>query len=74
MLGLLLRRVDQFNRIDGLLLIALPIAALALHIHLGTPLSGLLIVLLWIVFTMYSLGQPDLSRAYRLGPPAAGGT
>jgi branched-chain amino acid transport system permease protein len=66
-LGLLLRRVDRFNRIDGLLLVALPIAAFALHIHLGTPLSGLLIVLLWVVFTLYSLGQPDLRRAYRLG-------
>jgi hypothetical protein len=66
-LGLLLRRVDRFNRIDGLLLIGLPIAALALHIHLGTPLSGLLIVLLWVVFTLYSLAQADLRRGYRLG-------
>jgi hypothetical protein len=71
-LGLLLRRVDRFNRIDGLLLVALPIAAFALHIHLGTPLSGLLIVLLWVVFTLYSLGQADLRRGYRLGRPAVG--
>jgi branched-chain amino acid transport system permease protein len=72
-LALLLRRVERFNRIDGVLLLALPVAALALHIHLGTPLSGLLVVLLWIVFTLYSLGQPEFRRAYRLGRPAADG-
>ena len=72
-LWLLLRRADRFNRIDGLLLLALPVAALALHVHLGTPLSGLLIVLLWVVFTLYSLAQPEFRRAYRLGRAAADG-
>ena len=54
-LWLLLRRADRFNRIDGALLLALPVAALVLHVYLGTPLSGLLIVLLWVIFTVYSL-------------------
>lgn len=71
-LWLLLRRADRFNRIDGALLLALPVAALVLHVYLGTPLSGLLIVMLWVVFTLYSLGQPELRRAYRLGRPAVG--
>ena len=72
-LRLLLRRVDRFNRVNGALLLALPLAALALHVQLGTPLSGLLVVLLWIVFTVYSLVQAELRRAYGLGRPAADG-
>lgn len=73
LLWLLLRRADRFNRIDGLVLLALPVAAFALHIYLGTPLSGLLVVLLWVVFTVYSLGQADFRRAYRLGRLPADG-
>ncbi len=69
----LLRRADRFNRIDAALLLALPVAALVLHVYLGTPLSGLLIVLLWVIFTIYSLCQADFRRAYRIGSPAAGG-
>ena len=61
------RRVERFNWIDGALLLILPIAALALHVYLGTPLSGLLIVLLWVIFTVYSLAQTDFRRAYRIG-------
>ena len=69
----LLRRADRFSRIDGALLLALPVAALVLHVYLGTPLSGLLIVLLWVIFTVYSLCQADFRRAYRIGRPAAVG-
>jgi branched-chain amino acid transport system permease protein len=64
LLWLLLRRADRFERIDGALLLALPIAAFALHVDLGTPLSGLLVVLLWVAFTAYSLAQPEFRRAY----------
>ena len=71
LLWLLLRRAERFNWIDGLMLLALPLAALALHVHLGTPLSGLLVVLLWIIFTVYSLGQAEFRRAYGIGRPAA---
>ena len=74
LLWLLLRRADRFNKIDGLLLLGLPVAALALHVHLGTPLSGLLVVLLWVVFTVYALGQAEFRRAYGIGrSPDAGG-
>ena len=72
LLWLLLRRAERFNRIDGLMLLALPLAALALHVRLGTPLSGLLVVLLWIVFTVYSLGQAEFRRAFGIGRPAVG--
>lgn len=69
----LLRRAERFARVDGALLLALPIAVLALHIYLKTPLSGLLIVLLWAIFAVYSLVQADLRRAYGIGRPADGG-
>jgi len=73
LLWLLLRRADRFNAIDGLLLLALPVAALALHVWLSTPLSGLLIVLLWVVFTVYALVHPDFGRVWHLGRSATGG-
>ncbi len=73
-LWLLLRRADRFNRIDGLLLLALPVAAFGLHIYLGTPLSGGLVVLLWVIFTVYALCQADFRRAYGIGRPAAEGS
>jgi len=72
-LWLLLRRADRFNRIAGALLLALPIAGLVLHVYLATPLSGLLIVLLWVVFTVYSQCQADFRHAYGIGRPAANG-
>jgi len=72
-LWLLLRRAERFSRIDGALLLALPVAALALHVWLRTPLSGLMIVLLWVIFTAYSLCQADFRRAYGIGRPAADG-
>lgn len=62
-LWLLLRRAGQFARRDAVLLVALPVLFLALHLHLGTPLSGLLIALLWVVHTIHALAQPDLRRA-----------
>ena len=49
-----------------MLLLALPIGVLALNVWLATPLSGLLIVLLWAIFALYSLAQADFRRAYRI--------
>jgi branched-chain amino acid transport system permease protein len=67
----LLRRAGLFNRTDWALLLALPVAALVLHVHLGTPLSGLLVMLLWVIFSVHSLCQADLRRAWGIGRPAA---
>jgi branched-chain amino acid transport system permease protein len=72
-LWLLLRHADRFSRTSGVMLMALPIAALALHVYLGTPLSGLLIVLLWAIFTVYSLCQADIRHAYGIGRAAVRG-
>ena len=69
-LWLLLRRADRFERVNGALLVALPIGVLALNVWLGTPLSGLLIVLLWAIFAVYSLGQADFRHAYGIGRAA----
>jgi len=65
-LWLLLHRADRFERLNGVLLLALPIGVLALNVWLATPLSGLLIVLLWAIFALYSLAQADFRRAYRI--------
>jgi len=65
-LWLLLRRADRFERLNGVLLLALPIGVLALNVWLATPLSGLLIVLLWAIFALYTLAQADFRRAYRI--------
>ena len=69
-LWLLLRRADRFERVNGVLLLALPIGVLALNVWLATPLSGLLIVLLWAIFAVYSLGQADFRHAYGIGRAA----
>jgi MFS family permease len=69
----LLRRAERFHRLDGALLLALPAVALALHAYLRTPLSGLLILLLWLIVTIYSLCQADFRRAYGFGRAAGGG-
>src|SRR5262245_48411030 len=73
-LWLLLRHADRFNPINGALLLALPIAALVLHVYLGTPISGLLIVCLWAVYTIYWLCQADVRHAYGLGRGADSGS
>jgi hypothetical protein len=72
-LWLLLRRADRFERVNGVLLLALPIGVLALNVWLATPLSGLLIVLLWAIFATYSLGQADFRHAYGIGRAAGKG-
>jgi branched-chain amino acid transport system permease protein len=72
-LWLLLRRADRFERLNGVLLLALPLGVLALNVWLATPLSGLLIVLLWVIFALYSLSQADFRRAYGIGRAADAG-
>ena len=43
----------------------LPIVPLALHIYLQTPLSGLLIVLLWGIFIHSDLWRAEVRQAFR---------
>jgi branched-chain amino acid transport system permease protein len=51
-------------------LLGLPVLALILHIYLETPLSGLLVVSLWIIFSFYTLCQADIRQAFGKGAPA----
>ncbi|MBX3501567.1 MAG: branched-chain amino acid ABC transporter permease [Alphaproteobacteria bacterium] len=66
-LWLLLRRAERFVLRDAVLLVALPVLFLALHAYLQTPLSGMLIALLWVIHTIHALAQPDLRRAFAKG-------
>jgi branched-chain amino acid transport system permease protein len=60
----LLRGLRTFSQACRLLLLGFPILPLALHIYLGTPLSGLLIVVLWSVFIYTNLLQTDVRQAF----------
>ena len=64
---LLLRGIRSYSSLYRWLLLAYPLAGLALHLYLETPLSGLLIVLLWAIYTFYVLFQPDIRRAFGTG-------
>jgi branched-chain amino acid transport system permease protein len=61
----LLRGLKAFSQLCRLLLLIFPVLPLALHIYLGTPLSGLLIVVLWGVFVYTNLLQTDVRQAFR---------
>lgn len=63
----LLRGLKAFSQICRLLLMVFPVLPLALHIYLATPLSGILIVVLWGVFIYYNLFQADVRQACRRG-------
>jgi branched-subunit amino acid ABC-type transport system permease component len=60
----LLRGLRAFSSICRWLLLVFPVLPLALHIYLGTPLSGLMIVVLWSVFIYTNLLQTDVRQAF----------
>jgi hypothetical protein len=59
-----LRGLRAFSSICRWLLLVFPVLPLALHIYLGTPLSGLMIVVLWSVFIYTNLLQTDVRQAF----------
>ena len=64
----MLRRLGTFARGWRLAFLLLPIAPLAVHIALGTPPSGLMIVILWAVFIHTHLWRAEVRAAFRGGP------
>jgi len=42
---------------------------LILHIYLETPLSDLLVIVLWIIFSFYALLQADVRQAFSRDAP-----
>lgn len=63
----LMRGIRGYSSLYRWLLLAYPLLGIALHIYLETPLSGLLIVLLWAIFTIYVMFQTDIRRAFGTG-------
>lgn len=63
--SVLLRGLKTYSPICRWLLLLFPIAPLALHIYLATPLTGLLVVLLWGLFIYYNLLQRDVKLAFQ---------
>ena len=63
----LLRGIRAYQPLHRWLLLAATILSIVLHIYLETPLSGLLLVFLWLVFSFYILLQSDVRRAFSDG-------
>lgn len=62
--ALLLRGVRAFSSICRVLMLLLSLAPLVLHIYLGTPLSGILITGLLVLFVYLNLLHADLKDAF----------
>jgi len=61
----MLRQLSTLAEGWRLVFLLFPIAPLAVHILLRTPLSGLMIVLLWAVCIHAQLWRPDVRAAFR---------
>jgi len=66
----LLSGLRTYQPLHRWLLLVFPVLALILHIYLETPLSGLLVVTLWVIFSFYALLQADVREAFGKGVPA----
>ena len=62
-----MRGIRAYQPLHRWLLLAATILSIVLHIYLETPLSGLLLVFLWLVFSFYILLQSDVRRAFSDG-------
>src|SRR4029434_1572168 len=60
----MLRRLNTFTQILWVVFMCFPLLPLALHIALHTPLSGLMIVVLWAVFIYNYLWQAEIREAF----------
>jgi hypothetical protein len=60
----MLRQLNTFAPLWRLVFLLFPLLPLALHIALHTPLSGLMIVVLWAVFIYNYLWQAEIRAAF----------
>ena len=60
----MLRQLDTFAQVWRMVFLVFPLVPLALHIALHTPLSGLMIVVLWAVFIYNYLWQAEIREAF----------
>ena len=63
----LLRGIRAYRPVFRWLLLAFTVLSLILHMYLGTPLSGLGIVFLWFIYSVYILFQADIKQAFAGG-------
>ena len=61
----MLRQLKTLAQIWQIIFLVFPLLPLALHIALSTPLSGLMIVVLWAVFIYNYLWQAEIREAFR---------
>jgi branched-chain amino acid transport system permease protein len=61
----MLRQLSTFAQGWRLVFLILPLVPLALHIMFHTPLSGLMIIVLWTVFIYRYLWQAEVREAFR---------
>jgi hypothetical protein len=60
----MLRQLNTFAQVWRIIFLVFPLLPLALHIALHTPLSGLMIVVLWAVFIYNYLWQAEIREAF----------
>jgi len=60
----MLRQLNTFAQVWRIIFLVFPLLPLALHIALLTPLSGLMIVVLWAVFIYSYLWQTEIREAF----------
>jgi branched-chain amino acid transport system permease protein len=66
----LLRGIRDYQQLYRWALLALSVLMMVVYIYLETPLSGLFIVMLWIIYSFYGLFQPDVREVFGTGGPA----
>jgi hypothetical protein len=60
----MLRQLNTLAQVWRVIFLVFPLLPLALHIALHTPLSGLMIVVLWAVFIYNYLWQAEIREAF----------
>ena len=66
----LLGGIRRYQSLYRWALLVLSVLALVVFIYLETPLSGLIIVFLWIIYSFYGLFQPDVREVFGAGGAA----
>jgi hypothetical protein len=60
----MMRQLNTLAQVWRVVFLVFPLLPLGLHIALHTPLSGLMIVVLWAVFIYYYLWQSEIREAF----------
>jgi hypothetical protein len=66
----MLRQLNTLAQVWRIVFLVFPLLPLTLHIALHTPLSGLMIVVLWALFIYNYLWQAEIRQAFAQPHPA----